>query len=86
MNNANANTILKALKAKFPKPNPQKIYKISEGYIILAPLIENDLADPYYYVSDDLKEVVHFNMAKIKILLKAIKDGPIWAQGDDIYE
>lgn len=78
MNNMEANTILKAFKAKFPKPDPQKIYRLSNGYLIIAPLIKDDVADPVYYVSDDLKEVAHFNMAKIDLMFDAFDKGAIW--------
>ena len=81
MTNAEANTILKAFKGKFPKPDPQKIFKIPDGYIIVAYLIKDDMGDPYYFVSDDLKEVVHFNMAKIRTLFDAFDDGAVWEKG-----
>lgn len=78
MTNAEANTILKEFKAKFPKPDPQKIFKIPNGYVVVAFLVKDDIADPYYYVSEDFKEIVHFNMAKLPVLLKAFKEGAIW--------
>lgn len=78
MNNSEVNVILKAFKAKFPKPDPQKIFKTQGGYLIVAYLVDRDAADPIYYVSDDLKEVVHFNMAKIKLMFEAFDKGAIW--------
>lgn len=78
MTNAEANTILKAFKSKFPKPDPQMIFKLPDGYLIVAFKVKNDVADPYYYVSDDLKTILYFNMAKINLMFDAFDKGALW--------
>lgn len=78
--NTKIQQVLTAFKNKYPSLNPIKLYKIPNGYLIIAPRFKDktDYGDPNFFVSDDLSSVGFFNMSKIQQMFDAFDRGPIW--------
>ena len=74
------NAILKCFKKFYPSLNPKAIYKIENGFLIFAPILEDetDYGDPYYFVDSKLTSASPLNMKYFKQMGKAFDDGPIW--------
>jgi hypothetical protein len=84
MDNATANSVLKMFKVKHPKRYPTVIYKVSDGYVLEAPKYKNevDYSNPYFYVSNDLKNVEPFKMNSFKELFEVLRTTPIWIRSE----
>lgn len=84
MSSADANSILKAFKIKYPKRYPTVMFKMDGGYLLEAPLYKNkvDYEDPYYFISEDLKDISRFNMSNLRTLFEIFKTNPVWVRSD----
>ena len=76
----NVNSVLKAFIKFYPKLKPSAIYKIDNGFLIFAPLVENgtDYSNPYYFLDSKLSIANPFSMKNRKQMFAAFKEGPIW--------
>jgi len=78
----NINDILKVFLDKYPDTHPTHMYRLDDGYLIVAPkfLDEVDYANPQYYVSKDLKTIRTFYMSDIDKMFDAFSKPPIWTR------
>lgn len=73
------------VKAFNPKAIPTKVYSVSNGYLVVAPITleETDYGDPFYFVKSDFKQVTRFSMKNRKDMFRAFTRGPLWERGKE---
>lgn len=76
----NTNKILDIFNKTYPDLKPSKIFKLSDGYLIIAPRVKGgvDYGDPNYFVNSSITKASAFDMRRRQDMFKAFRSKPIW--------